>query len=258
MKSFFALMQKEWTVYRVQIFVMFVLSLLLMFVVPYLIDKNMEMTIPPEQVVFSLMLLGLVLATMGVVMQLMMSLKADVRRKEMWLHSPQSIYQLVGAKMLFNWCVSAVFTLTVLLIGLSLVSTYFGWSMAQVVVASIAMSVIVLGWQIFLLVFIQIFYSLYLQMQCYIGRFAIAVTVPLVALMLFIMAKFEESALFQALFQHGYVSLEPLERYLQPTDDSMFILIGSMYIVQELFYICLLIACFLVSAKWLEKVVSRS
>ncbi|WP_107942681.1 MULTISPECIES: hypothetical protein [Metasolibacillus] len=258
MKSFIALLQKEWLVVRGNILFLFVIGLLLIFGVPYIINKNAETSITIGELVMIFLVFSVLLGTIASPVQFVTSLRTDVNRKEIWLHSPQSIYKLVGAKALFSICLFIVFTFVVLCSAFIIISTQLEWTLLKALIASIVMTIGLTCLQLLILTYTQVFYTFYLQLKRYIGKFSMAVTVPLAIFVGFLLTKIENSTLYRAILQKGYISLESLENYLQPSNQSVFFYVGSIYIVQILFYACCVIILFILSSKWLEKVVSQS
>ncbi|WP_042473230.1 hypothetical protein [Bacillus ndiopicus] len=258
MKSFLALFQKEWVVVRGNVFVLLVVGPLLVLGVPYIIDKNVETSMGLNELIIMFLFFAISLGVMATPTQYITSIRMDVNRKEVWLHSPQSIYCLLGAKALFSICMFIIFTFVVFCSGFIMVSAQLEWPIFKAFIASIAMTISLTGLQLLILAYMHVFYIFYLQLKCYIGKLAVVITVPFAIFVGYILTKIEDSAWFRAIVQHGYISLEPIENYLQPSNHDVFFYVGSIYLVQLVFYALCITVLFIVSSKWLEKVVSQS
>ncbi|MEC1177396.1 hypothetical protein P9B03_02770 [Metasolibacillus meyeri] len=256
MKSFVALLQKEWVLMRGNVLFLFISSLLAVFVLPYILSKNMEINMTTDEWTFLFLFYSILVGILFAPVQLFKSMQTEIKRKEVWLHSPQSIYKLLAAKVLFNLCTFLMFTF-VILSSVFLLVVSQEWSIIKIVVASTVMTISLTCLQLLILIYMQVIYVCYLQLNYYIGKFAIIVA-PLALLAGYLLTKFEESVLYRTLFQHGYISLEPLQQYLQLSDYPLLFIINSVYIGQLLFYGVLLAVLFMASSKWLEKVVTRS
>jgi len=134
-----------------------------------LLGGNMAEVISLSNLWFFLhMYLGLVL--------LFTSLMNEMKRVDIWLHSPRSVAQLIGSKILFS--IAAV-TFSFLISGLVIsILTYFGGvsSMSEVIVSYLGSTFLLVLNASFLIVIAFFFWSIYIVLHSRIGKISIFFT----------------------------------------------------------------------------------
>lgn len=258
MSAFVYLLRKEWIQYRSWLFVTVVAGLFILIGIPYLFTEVMGSIVDKSIIALVLMIFVLVTGGWITLMQFISSLRADVRRKEMWLHSTNSIYILVGAKILFTLLTFFVFTMIIVIVGLYLSQEIIVGSLLQYAVSIVLLIMATLLFQSSFIVSFNLSFVFYLQLKRFVGKFSIIITAVVFIGSFILLMKIVQNPLYDLLLRNGEVSLDFLSPYLLTFTMSVAKTpLGSMYIVEEIFSWGFLIFLFIISNKWLEKVVTR-
>ncbi|MGE6516466.1 hypothetical protein [Lysinibacillus sphaericus] len=259
LKKFSGLMKKEWVLYRGRLFFTIIGGLALSLVVPYLLLRLGDgFTTAHQQLFFLFTILVLMLGNFYAVLQFFTSMLFDLKAKEMWLHSTSSIAQLVGVKIIFTLTGYAIFNLLFTSLALYFVRENYVATFGEVLLLLFLIVGMIVMFQFVLFVILLLFLAFYLQMKHFIGRFAIVIAIPAFFLSMDVWFRFTESEFYDKIFQFGEIRISRLEQYLPKAEvPTMQIELGSLYFVEEFFFIIVLALLFIVATKWLEKVVLR-
>lgn len=258
MNAFVSLLRKEWVQYRSWLLAIVVAGLFILIGIPYLFTELLGIVVNMSNVSFILMFFVLVTGGWITIMQFISSLRADIRRKEIWLHSTKSIYILVGAKMIYTLLTFLVFTWLIAMVGLYLSHGIVDGSFLQYVFTLALMMIVAMLFQSAFIVSFNLIYVFNLQLKRFIGKFSKFITVVAVIAGFILLIKVIDNPLYGLLLQNGEVSLQFLRPYLLTyTITGGQMQLGPIYIVEEIFSWGSLIILFIISNKWLEKVVTR-
>lgn len=257
MKRFLGLLQKEWYLYRVWIFISITLGLALIFGLPLLGEHYFKSPFTSEELRFGLMNVILFVGSINAIAQFFVSLRADIKVKEIWLHSSSSIYQLVGVKLLFTLCWSVIFNFIFAGIGIYNVPSILIGTASELLLLQSFIALMTT------LVFLSMnitcifFYAFYLFLKRYIGRVAIVIVTVAFFMTFWLCFKFIELPIYATLFYHGEISLEPLiNKFPTLTNGNVNMELSRYYVVEDLFMWAQIIVMYVVGTKWLEKVIT--
>lgn len=258
MNAFVFLLRKEWIQYRSWLFGTVVGGLFILIGIPYLFTEVMGIVLNKSNISFILMFFVLLTGGWITIMQFISSLRADIRRKEIWLHSTKSIYMLVGAKIIYTLLTFLVFTLIISIVGLFLSHGIVDGSLLQYAFSLALMSIVAMLIHSSFIVFINLIYVFNLQLKRFIGKFSKFITVVAVIAGFILLIKVIDNPLYSLLLLNGEVSLQFLRPYLLTyTITGGKMQLGPLYIVEEIFSWGFLLFMFIISNKCLEKVVTR-
>lgn len=175
MKKFNGLLKKEWVLYRLWIFAAFMMGLAILYLLPFALSKgNLELI--TDELHFGLMMATLVMGSLFILIQFLSSIRSDVHKKDIWLHSTSSIVQLLGVKMLFTGVSYLVYMVLFTSLGMYTVNDLYEGSFPQILFLQSIIVGVALSAEVVFFVTIIVFYALYLTLKRYIGRFAILIT----------------------------------------------------------------------------------
>ncbi|MEO4054713.1 hypothetical protein [Solibacillus sp. CAU 1738] len=258
MGSFEGLLRKEWVQYRSWLLLLLIAGPLILIGLPYVCTEMLEINVEKGELSFILMFFVLAMGGWVTLMQLISSLRADIRRKEIWLHSTVSMNTLVGVKMLYTIITYLVFTLIISAVGLYLSQEILKGTFLQYANTCVLMILIAVLFYCAFIVIAHLCFVFNLQLKRYVGKFSIFITAIAIIAGIILLVKLVENPLYILLLKNSELSLEFLATNLltinSPGSGMTF---GSIYIVEEIFSWSSLILMFIVSNKWLEKVVTR-
>lgn len=260
LKNFAGLFKKEWLLFRAWIFVGIFAGSMLSLVLPYLIKRFVDgFTLPENQLSFALTMIVIIFGGFFSVLQFLASMRHDLKIKEIWLHSTSSITQLVGVKVIFSLIGYAIFNLIFITIAMYNLKDEFVANFGQILLSLLLLVGILVIFQWMMFVILLLFLTFYIQMKHFIGRFAIVIAMASFYFGVNLWYKFTESQLYENIFRHIEIPLDGLEHYLpKATESAMdFSMIGTLYAVEEVGNIFLIVFLFIIATKWLEKVVLR-
>src|SRR5690349_16594301 len=132
LKNFAGLLKKEWLLYRAWIFSGIFIGIMLSLIVPYLIRRFSGELTMGNQLPFFFSILVLLLGGFFSILQYLVSIRNDLRTKEIWLHSTSSIAQLVGVKIVFSLIGYAIFNFIFVSIAIYNIKEEFIGNFAQI------------------------------------------------------------------------------------------------------------------------------
>lgn len=189
------------------------------------------------------------------VYQFVSSIQKDVRQKEIWLHNPQSIYILIGAK--FTYQIICIFVLNTFaflgffFMGDELIVTansqYFFLLCLIHFLSIMAFTMMGVG--------ALVIYALFIQLKRYFAHFSFIA----LGILLFLLGRYVDPLLPAIPLAYGEIQMNWINNYL-PTFKSILapeFNFRPMFIAQELFTLILLIGLFIGACKWIERVIMR-
>ncbi|MEY9974140.1 MFS family permease [Lysinibacillus sp. RC46] len=256
MKNFAGLLKKEWVLYRAWLFGGIFIGIMLSMVVPYLIRRFSNEFTMENQLPFFFSILVLMLGGFFSVLQYLVSIRNDLRTKEIWLHSTSSIAQLVGVKIVFSLIGYAIFNFIFVSIAIYNVKDGIIGNFAQILLLLIFTVAIIVIFQLMMFVIVLLFFAFNFQMKHFIGNFSVVITMFTFFFSLNLWFEFTKSKLYDNIFHRMGISLTGLEQFF-PKSPTMNLSLSTMYIVDEVATFILVAILFFIATKWLEKVVLR-
>lgn len=256
LKNFAGLLKKEWLLYRAWLFSGIFIGIMLSLIVPYLIRRFSGEFTMENQLPFFFSILVLLLGGFFSILQYLVSIRNDLRTKEIWLHSTSSIAQLVGVKIVFSLIGYAIFNFIFVSIAIYNIKEEIIGNFAQILLLIMLVVSIIVIFQLMMFVIALLFFAFYLQMKHLIGKFSIVITMLTFSFSLNLWFKFTESKLYDNIFHRIGIPLTGLEPFF-PKSQTMNLSWGTMYIVDEVATFILVAILFIIATKWFEKVVLR-
>ncbi|KGR91577.1 hypothetical protein CD30_04515 [Ureibacillus massiliensis 4400831 = CIP 108448 = CCUG 49529] len=182
------------------------------------------------------------------------SLNRDIKTKELWLHNNQTIYALIGAKIVYHG-ISLIVLNIIAFIGFFFVGDLIVGTIMQYLIFGIACLIIVTMTYLFFIVVVLFLTGLKTQLARYIGKLSYVVMFITVILLLELLNRLPNFTFLQI----GKVQLSSLNAYL-PTfaDTKMDIsLFHDFYLVEEIVASLVFILIYILSCKWIERVITR-
>ncbi|MFJ8099958.1 hypothetical protein [Lysinibacillus sp. NPDC096212] len=256
LKNFAGLLKKEWVLYRAWLIGGIFIGIMLSMVVPYLIRRFSNEFTMENQLPFFFSILVLMLGGFFSVLQYLVSIRNDLRTKEIWLHSTSSIAQLVGVKIVFSLIGYAIFNFIFVSIAIYNVKDGIIGNFAQILLLLIFTVAIIVIFQLMMFVIVLLFFAFNFQMKHFIGNFSVVITMFTFFFSLNLWFEFTKSKLYDNIFHRMGISLTGLEQFF-PKSPTMNLSLSTMYIVDEVATFILVAILFFIATKWLEKVVLR-
>jgi len=254
MKSFVGLLKKEWVLYRSWFLMGIFAGIMLSWIVPYVLHQFVDLFAQENQLAFAFTLLVLFVGGFYSVLQFLGSMRLDIKAKESWLHSTSSITKLIGAKIACSLIGYALFNTLFVSFAIFHLKEEFIANIGQIIFVLVIIVIMLTVFQFML--FVLLFY---LQLKHVIGRFSIVLTMIAFGFTTSAWVRITESHFYETVFQRGAISLSKLEPFLPKVraTTTMEWRLGSIYVVEEVASILLIVLLFLAASKWLEKVVLR-
>lgn len=253
MKQFIGLLKMEHRHLAVTYMVLAALSLIAIFIGPHAIVYYFPHLIV-EHVRFTSMVPLALMTFMASLILFRSSLKRDIKVKDIWLHSASTIYTLVGAKIVYQMAALIVMEACVFS-GFFFIGDLVEGTILEFIAFALFSTVFTIVFYTFLIVFFYFFMVLYIQSKRFVGKISIIIMVAA----LFVYFRFLEWLPEETPLQIGKVDFSWLENYMPNfgNDVDVTVIFPSFYIVEELFMWAVLIAIFMGTSKWLEKVLTR-
>ncbi len=182
------------------------------------------------------------------------SINKDVKIKDLWLPNSQSIYHLVGAKVIYQAVVMFLLS-TLNFIALFFVGDMVEGSAVQfLTLAAFYAYITIIVFTFFSILFI-VFNSFFKQLAIYIGKLSYLVGF----IVLILIFEFLDYLPAMKFLQIGHVSLSKLNESLPIFNDSSVYFDGfiDFYIVEEIFFTGFFVLLYVIGCKWLERVITR-
>jgi hypothetical protein len=255
MRKFWSLLKREWHLYKIWPFISLLVGVGFIGILP-IFEYRFNTSFTEEELRFQIMII--VFFFLGAVMpfQFLFSIRRDIRTKELWLHNSSSILVLIGVKLVYTllWVTMMSFLYTIPFYFLEEIirGAMIRIFLLQLLIMSILFVLCILTAGIVLP-----FYALYLQLKRYISYGSLLVTGVLFGAFLYGVNKVSTSLLYEKLLYHGEVPLNAIGKNMPDFANGAFLVVGNMYIVEELVMWLLLITCFIAASKWIERVITR-
>ncbi|WP_431027931.1 hypothetical protein [Lysinibacillus sp. LZ02] len=256
MKKFVSLVKKEWHDYKLWLILLIFAGAFFIGVLPTFADRLPNLVLSPSDVRLTAIFMGGTVLYFVATIQFILSIRRDIKMKEIWLHSTRRITTLIGAKFCFS-----VIWVTALSFIYGLASYFVGDALQgeiqQLIFFHMMYVLLAFLFVILFTVTALVFYAIYLQLKRYIGLASIVVTGISFFLYIYIFVKWTESVNYGEIMYVGEVSLAPLEKFFPSMYRGETFVVGHVYVMEELFSIVLLVGCFIVASKWIERVITR-
>ena len=258
MGKFVSLVKKEWHEYKLWAFLMLFTGVFFIGILPTFADRLPNWRLAQDDVRLAILFVAVGGLYFTASIQFIISLRKDIRIKEIWLHNSKNILTLIGAKFCFTICWGTVISIIYGVASYFLGDALYG-ELYQLIFFHLM--VVVLSFYTITLFTITalVFYTIYLQLKRYIGMASIVVTGLLFFLSIYGFEKASSSLIYEKLIYVGEISLAPLEKFFPVAfnDPSPIVIVGHIYIFEEIFITAFLVACFIAASKWIERVITR-
>ena len=256
MGKFVSLVKKEWHEYKLWAFLMVFVGLFFIGILPMFADRLPNWRLAQDDVRLAILFVAVGGLYFTASIQFIISLRKDIRMKEIWLHNSRGILTLIGAKSCFTICwgtvISIIYGVASYFLGDALYGELYQLIFFHLMVVVLSFYTITL-----FTVTALVFYTIYLQIKRYIGIASIVVTGILFFLSIYVMDKLTTSILYEKLLYIGEVSLDSLEKFFPVAFNDPAPIVVHLYIFEEIFITAFLVACFIAASKWIERVITR-
>lgn len=204
--------------------------------------------------VFVVFVSAMVLVVYAIIMTIG-SINKDIKIKDIWLPNSQSIYRLVGAKVIYQLAVLLLLG-TVNFIALFFVDNIIEGTAVQFLTLFVFYLYIMLIIFTIFTVIGNVFNSFLKQLSLWIGKLSYIVGVVILFFILQSLDYFLPSLEF---LQIGHVSLSKLNESFPTFNDASIYLGGfiDFYIVEEIIFTGVFVLLYVIGCKWLERVITR-
>lgn len=256
MKKFVGLLKQEYRYYSLTYFITLVLTAVFVILGPELLVQffRNQITSHVTQIRFTLTIIAASLVWIFSLVMFASSLQRDMKIKDLWLHNSQSIYALIGAKIVSHGvgllALSFIASIGFLFVGDLIVGTPM-----QYLILGVNFLILIIMVYIFFIVICLVMIALNKQLSIYIGKVSYFVML-IAAFLLFDLIDRLPNFTF---LQIGRIPLSNMNVYL-PTfaytefDVSLFF---DFYLVEEIVMIAVIILIYMLSCKWIERVITR-
>lgn len=256
MRKFVSLVKKEWHDYKIWAFLMVFVGIFFIGIIPPFANRVPGMNLSTDEL--RLVFLFLVVGGLGftATIQFIVSLRRDIKNKEIWLHNSSNILTLIGAKFCFSICwatgMSGIYGIVSYFLGDALYGKLYQLIFFHLMTVLLFFLIIILY-----IVTTLVLYVIHLQLKRYIGMASIVVTGVLFFLSIRVMEKTTSSVIYEKLLYVGEISLAVLEKFFPVILREDALQVGHLYILEQIFIMMLLVACFIAASKWIERVITR-
>lgn len=253
MKQFIGLLKMEHRHLGGTYMVLAALSLIALYIAPYGFVYFFPHLIV-EHVRFMILIPLAILNYLAGIVLFGSSLKRDIKVKDIWLHSASTMYMLVGVKMVYQ-LIGLIIVEACVFSGFFFIGDLVEGTILEFIVFALFSTVLTIFFYVFLIVFVYFFIVLYLQGARFVGKFSIVIMLGA----MIVYFKILEWLPTETPLQVGKVDFSWLENYMPNfgNDVDVTVVFSSLYIVEELFMWAVLIAIFMGTSKWLERVLTR-
>ena len=255
MKKFLGLLQQEHRQYAVFNYVLAGLIGIVIFLGPIvLVQVLKEGQFKAEYLRFPITIIVAMFTVVLFIGLFISSLRNDIRRKELWLHNPQSIYALISVKALYHG-ICLILLNVITFCGLFFVGDIIVGTLTEYLVMAFACLYIGIIVYFFLIVVALFLFAINKQTARYIGKFSYIVMFLTIILLLELLNRFANITFLNI----GHVSISSLNAYL-PTfkksdlEVSLFI---DFYVVEEIVVSVVFIFIYMLLCKWIERMITR-
>lgn len=256
MRKFASLVKKEWHEYKLWAFLMLFVGVFFIGILPTFADRLPNWRLAQDDVRLAILFVAVGGLYFTASIQFIISLRKDIRIKEIWLHNSSHILTLIGAKICFSVCWGTTISFSYGIASYFLGDALYG-ELYQLIFFHLIIVVLSFYTIILFTVTALVFYTIYLQLKRYIGIASIVVTGVLFFFSIYVIDKLTTSILYEKLLYVGEVSLAPLEKFFPVAFNDPALIVVDLYIFEEIFITAFLVACFIAASKWIERVITR-
>lgn len=252
MSKFLGLIKREYILNSAISYTILALVTITVFFIPIGLEQYRP-SYNAEQTRFLLVNACAVLIGINALFMTIASINKDIKIKEIWLHHTKSIYELVGAKVMYQLLVMLVIGF-VNFIGYFFVGNIIQGTFSQyIVLAFCYFYVLTSVFLIFVVVFI-VCNSFIKHLVALIGK--VGNIIGFIVLMILL----SRGDLLPTLtfLQIGQIPMPEISNYLPRfNDDIIRFTMYEVYIVEELVFLVVLVFLYIIGCKWLERVITR-
>lgn len=252
------LLLKEWALYKLWLFGSAIMGIGVVLVLPIMLERYLLTSVPIQEIRIGLMFVMLGFSVVNLLVQFNNSLNMDNGRRDVWLHSLNSMHTLIGAKFIFSLGLYFIGNIFITSSGIYFLSDVFLGSFMQLFNLQILLLVIMVFVGLLSNIIWLLFWTAYLEGKYWIGKFSLIMTVVVFFLSVIYLPKLVNLLSIDKILKQGEISLDFLNGYFPIiTTTNLTVKIGSIFIVEELFTWIIFILLFWFTCRWLEKVVTR-
>jgi len=256
MKKFVSLVKKEWHGYKLWAFLMLFAGVFFIGILPTFADRLPYSLLSTDELRLGFLFLGVVGLGFTATIQFIVSLRRDIKSKEIWLHNSSNILTLIGAKICFSICWGTVISFSYGIASYFLGDALYG-ELYQLIFFHLMIVVLSFYTIALFTVTALVFYTIYLQLKRYIGMASVVVTGLLFFLSIIGFEKVTSSVIYEKFLYLVEIPLAPLEKFFPVIFREGALLLDPFYIFEEIFITMFLVACFIAASKWIERVITR-
>ncbi|MEK4628418.1 MAG: hypothetical protein ABS944_04015 [Solibacillus sp.] len=249
MNQFLGLMKKEHLDFFSLAIVILGLALLAIFAGPLMLVELYDVTPTNSRFVITSVILGLLVLYQ--LIQSFTSLNTAIKHKDLWLHNTMVMEGLIGAKVVYQ-CLQLWALATVSFLGYFFCGNLLNGTPWEYFIFYVSCMYLVLGAYFGIFVISLLFYTVSLQLKKWIGVLSYVATFVLIVLFVENIAKVE-----MVIFQYGYISEEWLKDNLPTFNGVELLIVTPAYVLEEAMYGIIFIIIFVLSSRWIEKVMLR-
>ncbi len=175
MRKFVSLVKKEWHEYKLWAFLMLFAGVFFIGILPTFADRLPNWRLAQDDVRLAVLFMGMGGLCFIANIQFIVSLRKDIKIKEIWLHNSRNILTLIGAKSCFSICWGTVISIIYGVASYFLGDALYG-ELYQLIFFHLMIVVLSFYTIILFTVTALVFYTIYLQLKRYIGMASIVVT----------------------------------------------------------------------------------
>ena len=256
MRKFVSLVKKEWHEYKLWAFLMLFVGVFFIGILPTFANRLPNWRLAQDDLRLAILFVAVGGLYFTASIQFIISLRKDIRMKEIWLHNSRGILTLIGAKSCFTICwgtvISFIYGVASYFLGDALYGELYQLIFFHLMIVILSFYTIIL-----FTVTALVFYTIYLQLKRYIGMASVVVTGLLFFLSIIGFEKVTSSVIYEKLLYLGEIPLAPLEKFFPVIFREGALLLDPFYIFEEIFITMFLVACFIAASKWVERVITR-
>ncbi|HWL23241.1 MAG TPA: hypothetical protein VNR38_05760 [Ureibacillus sp.] len=256
MKKFTGLLVQEHRHFGLSNYLIAGLTAIFVFLGPELIYKVFQdqMQSDVSGIRFMMTILAAALVGLNSIVMFSSSLNRDIKTKELWLHNSQSMYTLIGAKIVYHG-LSLITLCFIAFLGLFFVGGLIVGTLWQYLIFGIACLIITILFYIFFIAVVLFLIALNTQISRYLGKLSYILVVVIGVFLLELLERFPTISFLKI----GRVPLSNFNAYLPTFADRQLgiNLYFDFYFVEVVVIGAIVIAIYLLMCKWMERVITR-
>lgn len=248
-----SLIKKECHEFKIEWVIVLLISVIFVGIIPSILEQFLGNEFSSEKVRIPILFSSLTLLIPIPIIQLLTSLHRDIKQKDIWLHNPNSIYTLIGAKWLFTFF-ALVITSFISFLGFFFLGNELEGSFWQILLLIIYFVIVELFMYISFSILALLFFALYLQLKRYIGPFSLLIVFTLIILFFWFINEVPEKYIQ---IPYGKIPTNWIYEKLPTFTDSTITVDLELYLVDLIVGLLVLTICYFGASKWIEKVITR-